>query len=96
MSTTPERTKLNLTAERAREILGGDDDAYRVISDKITSTGRWSVYHALVIQRVEDGRFFRDSYSVGATENQYESPWEYDAPAFTEVFPKEQVTITYV
>ena len=99
MSTPPlppkaERTKLNFTAQRARQILYGDD-AYRIIRDEITDVGRWSIHHYIVIQRIEDGRFFADTYSVGATESQDESPWEYTPPAFTEVFPVERLIIEY-
>ncbi len=92
--TTP-RAKINLTRERACAILDGDDDAYRVIRDEIVDTTRWSIVHSLVIQSVADNRFWSDCYSVGATESQDESPWEHSEPAFTEVFPKEQVTIVY-
>lgn len=102
MSTIPsplppaaERAKLNFTKQRARTLLYGADKAYRIIRDEIVDTSRWSIIHHIVIQRVEDGRFFADSYSVGATESQDESPWEYTEPAFTEVFPVEKVVIEY-
>jgi hypothetical protein len=87
--------KLNFTKDRARKLLYGTDKAYRIIRDEIVDNSRWSIIHSIVIQRVEDGRFFADSYSVGATESQDESPWEYTEPAFTEVFPVEKVVIEY-
>lgn len=89
------REKLTLTARRARNILDGDDPAYRVIRDEIEDTTRWSIVHSVVIQSVADGRFWSDGYRVGATESQDESPWEHRKPDFTEVFPVEQVTIVY-
>lgn len=95
MSTSTERAKLTFPGERAREILSGDDAAYRVIRDEICDTTRWSIVHALIIQRIEDSRFFRGGYSKGATECQDESAWQYDDAEFTEVFPVEQVTIVY-
>lgn len=49
-----------------------------VISDKITDTGRWSIHHSLIFKDPADDKFYKVSYSVGATENQPEAPWEYD------------------
>ena len=90
-----ERAKLNFTKERARDLLDCEDDAYRIIRDEIVDHGRWTVSHELIIQSVADNRFYRGYYSVGATESQDESPWEYDNPVFTEVFPAERVVIDY-
>ena len=47
-----------------------------VIEDVIVDHGRWTVTHSIVFQ-VED-KFYQTWYSVGATEMQDESPWEYD------------------
>lgn len=87
------REKLNLTKEQAEDILFGDNDEYKIISDKMVSKRRWSVVHSVVIQRKSDGKYFKDRYEVGATENQEQSPYEYVEPNFTEVFP---VTKTYI
>jgi len=90
-----QREKLELTEAEGREIVYGDTFDYDIIKDEITDTGRWSVYHDIVIQRKSDGKFFADSYSVGATESQDESPYEYSKPEFKEVFPVERIIITY-
>ena len=87
------REKLNLTKEQADDILFGIDDQYEIVSDKIVSHKRWSVVHSIVIKRKSDGKYFKDQYEVGATENQDQNPYEYIAPNFTEVFP---VTKTYI
>ena len=89
------RAKITFTRERASNILDGNDEGYRVIRDTIVDTRRWSIDNELIIQRVEDNRFFRGYYSVGATESQDESPWENSEPDFEEVFPVERVTIAY-
>jgi len=47
-----------------------------VIEDNIVGHRRWSVDHEIVFKR--DGKFYTSSYSIGATESQDESPWEYD------------------
>lgn len=53
--------------------LGLPDNA---IKDTITSTSRWSIHHDIVF--AHNGKFYETYYSVGATEMQDESPWEYD------------------
>lgn len=45
------------------------------IIDKVIDTTRWSVIHEIVFE--DNGKFYQTTYSVGATEMQYERPWEY-------------------
>ena len=45
------------------------------IVDRIVDTTRWSVVHEIVFE--DNGKFYQTTYSVGATEMQYETPWEY-------------------
>ena len=49
---------------------------YSAIYDEICDNSRWSIYHVCVFEN--DGKFYRAGYSVGATECQDESPWEYE------------------
>lgn len=56
-------------------VLEGDEG--EIVSDTITDTGRWSVHHELIFKL--DDKVWRTRYSVGATESQDESPWEYEA-----------------
>jgi hypothetical protein len=86
---------LNFTKKQARNLLYGGDSTYRIIRNEIVDHRSWSVDHDLIIQNVDDNRFYRGYYSVGATESQDESPWEYDEPVFIEVFPVEKVVIEY-
>ena len=46
------------------------------IVDVIIDTGRWSIFHEIVF--ADNGKFYKTTYSEGATEYQDESPWEYD------------------
>ena len=87
------KEKLILTSEQGRDIVYGDDSNFVTIEDKIVGTRRWSIEYEIVVQRKSDGKYFKDGYSRGATENQDESPYEYSEPNFTEVFP---VTKTYI
>lgn len=81
------REKLTLTRQEALRILRKRDQDFEVIEDEIVDTSRWSIVYSLVVKRKSDGKFFSDSYRVGATECQEESPWDSDEPSFTEVFP---------
>lgn len=73
-----------------------EDQLARIIKDEIYETGRWSNYHKCVF-KIGD-KYYSTEYSVGATEMQDESPYEYDGEwiEVTEVVPKEVTTIKYV
>lgn len=77
-----------------------DLDVYDVISNDIdiVDTFRWSIIHEMIFTTVKDGKFYRTTYSVGATECQDESPYEYapDMIECEEVIPKEITTTIYV
>jgi hypothetical protein len=49
---------------------------HTAIFDEITDNGRWSIYHRCIFE--DNGKFYEAYYSVGATECQDESPWEYE------------------
>ena len=46
------------------------------IVDNIIDTTRWSIIHEIVFE--DNGKFYRATYSEGATECQDERPWEYE------------------
>jgi hypothetical protein len=72
----------------------GDD--YEVISNDIIDHSRWSVIHEMIFKY--DGKFFKTSYSVGATEQQDERPYDYEGETIEckEVKPVEKTIIEYV
>lgn len=80
------------TREQLRKELGlpggRNKGACVVVSDEIDDTTRWSVLHTLIFRLPDqpENEAWEVSYSVGATEQQDESPWEYE----------EQVTATLV
>ena len=86
---------LTITKEEAREVIWEDHDDFDLVRDDLVDTSRWSEIHDVVIKRLSDGKFFMDSYSVGATEVQDERPWEYSDPNFVEVVPVEKTVIVY-
>ena len=71
------------------------DEEGETISDTIVGHRRWSVDYERIFRH--EGRFFKTTYSVGATEGQDERPYEYDPDEIEcpEVFPTEVITIVY-
>lgn len=53
-----------------------NSDEYKIVYQKISDTGRWSIYYDCVILEKKTGKFYDASYSIGATEIQDESPFE--------------------
>lgn len=47
-----------------------------IMEDKMVDHSRWSIGHSLIFEH--EGKYYKTYYSEGATENQYESPWEYE------------------
>ena len=83
---------MKLSREEALEFL---EDGSGVVKDTIVGHARWSILHKLIIKYKD--KFYVTNYSVGATENQDESPWEYEKEVkFKEVVPKEKLTVVYV
>ena len=65
------------------------------IVEHITDTSRWSVHYRRVFEH--EGKLYETFYSVGATECQDESPYEYadDEIECKEVFRKEKLVTVY-
>ena len=90
-----DREILKLTSKQGRELIYGDTDDFEPISDTIIENSRWSIIHKIVVKRKSDGKYFKDTYSRGATEQQDEAPYEYNKPSFTEVFPVTKTITVY-
>lgn len=71
------------------------DDGGETVYDKVIGRRRWSLDRERVFKH--EGRYFRTRYSVGATENQDERPYEDedDEIECVEVFPVEKTVIVY-
>ena len=68
---------------------------FTIMSNPIVDTSRWSTIYDLVFKF--EGNFYQTSYSVGATEYQDESPFDYenDEIECRQVWPHEVVSIKY-
>lgn len=81
--------------ETLQDLVGDAVDGYEIIYDKIDGNSRWSIIHEMVFKF--DGKFYMTSYSVGATECQDESPYEFDDDEIEckEVFQKQKTITVY-
>lgn len=72
------------------------DMEYEVIEESIIDHSRWSVMYEVIFKH--EDKFYVTSYSVGATEHQDETPYEYEPDEIEceEVFPVEVMTIKYL
>lgn len=84
---------MKLSRDAALEILDGDRGA--IIRNDILDNSRWSIRHRIVVKL--DEKYYSAKYSVGATEQQDEGPWEYEKEVeFTEVRPMEKRVTIFV
>jgi hypothetical protein len=76
--------------------LEGDGPLAETVCSGIVDTSRWSIHYERVFKY--DGKFYRTHYSVGATEQQDERPYEYedDEIECEEVFPVEKTVTVYL
>lgn len=80
-----------------RNLLDDDCETLERVSDSITGKSRWSVDHVLVFRDKASGKFYGTAYSVGATEQQDERPFEYDGDVIecAEMRAVEKVVVVY-
>lgn len=61
-----------------QELVGwGDPEGYEIVLNQLDGNSRWSLEYRLVFKHGD--KFWETSYRTGATEQQDESPWEYDS-----------------
>lgn len=82
---------MKLTREEARLVVGDDHDDWITVETKIVDNSRWSITHEGIFQHGPTGKFYQMSYSVGATEQQDERPFEYYDPEPVEVHQVEKL-----
>lgn len=64
------------------------------IKDTIESQSRWTTTHEIIF--AYDGKFWRTWYTEGSTEQQDQSPWEYETEIeCTEVHIVEKIVKTW-
>jgi len=89
-----ERKTLTLNPDDARDLIFGDLEDFEIVKDEIVSNSRWSILHDLIVKK--DDEFYLVEYSVGATEQQDERPFEYDDEVvLKQVFPATKTIVVY-
>lgn len=87
------KEKLILSEKEAKDILW-EETPYKIVKNELVDNTRWNLVYDLVVEK--DGRFFRTSYTTGATEMQDNSPFDYTKTVeFEEVFPVEKTIVVY-
>lgn len=81
--------------EMMQEILWDEHEGVEIVKNEMYDTSRWSIHYELVFGY--EGKFYSTSYSRGATECQYEEPFEYESDMITvyEVVPYQKITVDY-
>ena len=86
-----------ISVDEAREMVWGDSDLWRTIETKIVDTSRWSIINEGVFHNKALDKYFRASWSIGATECQDERPFEGETSVtLTEVVQKEVLVKQWV
>ena len=80
---------IKLSRNELLDILGSEDE----VLNKVSGNSRWSISHDFVFRL--DGKLYRAPYSVGATEQQSQGPWEY-APEPIECVEVREVPVQSV
>lgn len=88
---------MKLTAEDARNVVWGESIGWEIVEDRIVDHKRWSVCHRAVCCNKKTGKYYRFDYSVGATENQEQLPYEWDEEPVVvpEVLPVTKKIVCY-
>jgi hypothetical protein len=84
---------MKLTNEEGRRIICEDhDDWIPVEGADIIETNRWTILVSQVFQHKPSGEHYQLYWRQGATEEQDEQPFEFDAPEPIKVVAKEVTT----
>lgn len=67
----------------------------KILKNAIGYTSRWSSHHTLIFQIASTLKFYKSVYSRGLTENQDESPYEFEEE-FVKVVEVEPYEVTIV
>lgn len=72
---------MRISEELARELaycdIGQTHKGFKVVHNALIGTTRWGTRHLLVIQTIGERWFWGHFYTQGATENQWDEPFDY-------------------
>ena len=83
---------MKLSKEDAQSIVYDDHEEWSKVESEIVDTSRWSIMYEGVFLHIPSDKHYSLSWSVGATEQQDEHPFEYeDEVEATEVVQVEKI-----
>ena len=82
---------MKLTKDQATDVVYGDDADWQQVpgTEQIVDQGRWSTTFSAVFQHKPTGKHYSLYWARGSTEQQEQSPFEYDDPDLYEVELRE-------
>jgi hypothetical protein len=86
---------MKLSKEEGRLVVYGDHEDWVTVKEEILETTRWSVLNLGVFMHIPTATHYEISWSVGATEYQYEPPFDCYEPELYEVEETEQVVTVW-
>ena len=84
---------MKLTREEARDIIWQDNEDWETVEEERVGHSRWSIQIESIVKHLPSDKFYRVYWSKGATEQQYEKPFENEDPVFTEVHQVEKTVV---
>ena len=87
---------MKLISEEGRRIVFDDHDDWEYVEERVIETDRWTIRYLGVFEHIPSKKYYQICWSQGATEQQDELPFEYDAPEPIEVVQKEILVKTWV
>ena len=95
MSNIPEELQ---DSEFSRDLVTGwsPNSRFEFLQVELVGSTRWSLNYQAVVLDHDTGQHYKTNYSIGSTEEQDERPFEYDPPAWVEVFPVLQTVTVYM
>lgn len=88
---------MKLLSDEARDVVREDHEDWEKVESEIVESSRWSIIYSGVFKHIPTGKYYAASWSVGATEQQDEQPFEYeDEVEFYEVVQKPVTVMQWV
>ena len=79
--------------EQGQMIIWGEDDDFRIISEKMVDQHRWTTFTEVILQQQSTGNYYKYLKETGSTE--YQDLPRPDKFELVRVYPKEIVVTVY-
>lgn len=87
---------MKLSAVVAREVIYNEHEDWEEVTKSMTDHTRWSVWYEGIFLHIPSNKHYRFIWSIGATEQQDERPYEFDKEIeVVGVRPVEKIVIDW-